>query len=66
MVQLSKKCRSKILLCHKCNFADTCSIMQVIALGAKQGDDIAVIADGPDEKAVINEMRGLFTEGAGI
>lgn len=66
IVSLAKGCRSKITLCYDCKFADSCSVLQLLSLGATRGCDVAVIADGQDEKDAINKIEELFSGGAGI
>lgn len=62
VVARARKHRSRIFLCHKCKFADTCSILEVLTLGAAENDELALIADGPDEKEAINNICELFME----
>ena len=66
VVQCAKKFQSKTLICHNCKSADSCSIVDVVSLGVSQDGDIAVIAEGPDEKQARREIVELFSEGAGI
>lgn len=66
IVTCARKYKSKTVVCHDCKFADSCSIVDLVSLGAGNGSDIAVIAQGPDEKQVIQEITELFKEGAGI
>ena len=66
VVELSKRYKSKIYLCHKCRFANTCSILQLLTLAATKDAEIAVIAEGPDEKEAINGITQVFINGAGI
>lgn len=66
IVKFGKRYQSKILLCHNCKFADTCSILEVLGLAAKKGSEIAVIIDGPDERKAAEDISGIFSDGAGI
>jgi phosphocarrier protein len=66
VVRLAKKYKSRITLCHKCKLADSCSILDVLALGATKDCQIALIAEGPDEKLAIREISEHFSDGAGI
>ncbi len=66
VVNLSKKFKSKIYICHKSKLADTYSILQVLTLAAVEGDELAIIAEGPDEKDAIAGIDQFFTNGAGI
>lgn len=60
VVASAKRYKSKIYLCHKCKFADSCSILEVLTLAATKNSDIAVIVEGPDEKEAIENICGLF------
>jgi phosphotransferase system HPr (HPr) family protein len=66
VVESAKKYKSKIYLCHRCKFADTCSILEVLTLAAAKDAEIAVIVDGPDEREAIEEISQSFSNGAGI
>lgn len=45
--------------------ADARSLLMLMGLGAKQGMDLAVEADGPDEAAALAAIRQLFAENFG-
>jgi phosphotransferase system HPr (HPr) family protein len=45
--------------------ADARSLLMLMGLGAKQGTDLAVEADGPDEAAALAAIRQLFAENFG-
>ncbi|MBI5788477.1 MAG: HPr family phosphocarrier protein [Candidatus Schekmanbacteria bacterium] len=62
VAELARKHKSKAYLCHKCKFANACSILEMVTLEATNGVNIAVIADGPDEKEVIENICKLFVE----
>lgn len=62
VVQTSKRHKSKIYICHKCKFADTCSVLEVLTLGAPKDAEVAVIAEGPDEKEALKNICELFKE----
>lgn len=66
VVNASKRYKSKILLCHKCKFADACSILELVSLAVTKSSEIAVVAEGPDEKEAVKEIGQLFIDGAGI
>lgn len=66
VVQTAKKYKSKIFLCRKCRFADSCSILEVLTLAATKGAEIAIFAEGPDEKEAVTGIRELFNDGGGI
>jgi len=66
IVGFAKKCKSKISLCYKCKFADSCSVLQLLSLGAPSNSDIAVIVQGQDEKEVVGKIGEIFSDGGGI
>ena len=45
--------------------ADARSLLMLMGLGAKQGMDLVVEADGPDEAAALAAIRRLFAENFG-
>ena len=66
IVKLSKKYRAEVILncpgdCENCRHADTCSIIQLLLLQAKPGDEVTITADGPDENEVIDEISRILT-----
>jgi phosphocarrier protein len=66
IVEFSKRCKSKITFCYDCKFADSCSILQLLSLGASRDAKMTVIAQGQDEKEVVERIGELFSDGAGI
>jgi phosphotransferase system HPr (HPr) family protein len=66
IVHLAKEWKAKIMMCCNNKSADSCSILELLALGASKGDEIAVIAQGPDEKEAIAKISELFESGGGI
>jgi len=66
VVGFAKKCKSKISLCYKCRFADSCSVLDLLSLGAPRDSQISVIAQGQDEKEVIDKIEEVFSGGSGI
>jgi phosphocarrier protein len=66
LVKFTRLYKSKITFCHNCKLADSCSILDVLALGATKGCQIAVIAEGPDEKEAVRDISGRFSDGGGI
>jgi phosphotransferase system HPr (HPr) family protein len=58
-------CRLR-LSCDGCHHADGCSVMQLLTLGAAQGTELEVQADGPDEDRVLKGLSDIFHDGAGI
>ncbi len=54
------------LACKGCPRADACSIIELMMLGAGNGTEIEVEADGSDEDEVLNSLYDLFEGGSGI
>ncbi len=52
--------------CGNCPKASACSILALITLGASEGTHIEIIAEGPDEAAVIKALEGVFEGGGGV
>ena len=52
--------------CRDCPNANACSIMELILLGAEQGTEIQITADGDDEEAVLISLTEIFNDGSGI
>lgn len=66
IVEKSRNFKSKVVFCKGCKYADSCSIIQLLVLGAAKDSKLRIIAVGEDEEKVIQELPGLFTDGAGI
>ena len=54
------------LSCEGCKFANACSIMQLLTLGASKGTKVEASAEGPDEEIVMKKLAVLLGDGAGI
>lgn len=52
--------------CDGCKYANACSIMQLLTLGATKGTKVEVNAEGPDGEAVLEKLTTLLGDGAGI
>ncbi len=52
--------------CGQCPKARACSILELIMLGAGEGSGIEIIAEGPDEHAVLAALEGIFEGGGGV
>jgi len=61
-VQTARKFSSKIMLRKAGKIADSKNILQVLALGVDMGDEVEVVAEGPDEDMAIEELAKLLTE----
>lgn len=57
---------SVLLRCRDCAKANACSILQLLTLGAEQGMDIEIEADGADEEAALHAVADVFEQGGGI
>ncbi|MBI5050917.1 MAG: HPr family phosphocarrier protein [Nitrospirae bacterium] len=66
LVQKNRDFKSRIMFCKDCKFADGCSILQLLLLEATKDSQLRIVAIGEDEERVIQELQGLFTDGAGI
>ena len=61
-VQTAKKFSSRIVVRKAGRSADSKNILQVLALGVDMGDEIEIVAEGPDEEQAIEELRKLLEE----
>jgi phosphocarrier protein len=61
-VQTARKFSSRIILRKAGKTADSKNILQVLALGVDMGDEVEVVAEGPDEEQAIEELAKLLTE----
>ncbi len=61
-VQTAKKFSSRIVVKKAGKSADSKNILQVLALGVDMGDEIELVAEGPDEEQAIEELRKLLLE----
>ena len=52
--------------CEGCPRANACSIMALLQLGAGVGTRLDVVAEGPDEDAVLAAVADVFWDGEGI
>lgn len=60
IVQIAGKFSSKILIEKGNKKINAKSIMGVLSLGVKIGDEILVVADGDDEKDAIEAIEGII------
>ena len=67
IVKLVKNHECKVSLsCEGCKYANACSIMQLLSLGATRGTRVEAKAEGPDEDVVMARLSELLGDGAGI
>lgn len=52
--------------CAGCPRANACSIFELLKLGATRGTALEIVAEGPDEEAVLRALIEVFDAGAGI
>ena len=62
LVQTAARFQSKIMLRAGDKTADARSILMVMGLQAKQGTDLVVVADGPDEQEALAALRQFAAE----
>ncbi|MEZ0345887.1 MAG: HPr family phosphocarrier protein [Infirmifilum sp.] len=61
-VQHAKNFASKIIIRKAGKSADSKNILQLLSLGIDMGDEIELIAEGPDEDKAIAELARLIQE----
>lgn len=66
IVQVARQFKSKVYLSRNSKLAASDSILDIFSLVGKRGDEIALIAEGEDEKEALNNIAVLFENGAGI
>ena len=67
VVKLAQNHESTVHIhCAGCPRANACSILELLRLGAGVGTRLQVVAQGPDEDAVVEAVSGVFREGGGI
>ncbi len=52
--------------CKDCPRANACSILELLLLGAENGTEIQITAEGNDEDTILNSLTEVFSEGGGI
>lgn len=60
MVQEASKFQSDIILKSKINEGNLKSIMSVMALGVKNGEEIVIVANGEDAKEAISSLEDVM------
>ena len=65
LVKTAARFQSRVTLSLGEKRADARSLLMLMGLGAKQGMDLVVEADGPDEEAALAAIRQLFAENFG-
>ncbi len=62
LAKIAKESESEITVHCKNKTADPKKIFSLLALSAKQGDEIRVTAEGKDEEAVCQKLKEYLTE----
>ena len=47
-----------------CPRANACSVLELLTLGATAGTSLEIVADGPNEEAVLRDLSDVFKQGA--
>jgi len=58
--KLAAKFKSKITLKGKGKIADAKSVLMVLTMGIRQGEQLTIIADGPDEVESIEVLKAFI------
>ena len=64
-VQKAASFISKIQLKTKGKTVDAKSILMIMSLGIEYGDQVTIVAEGPDARQAVNELRNLIDSGFG-
>lgn len=64
-VQKAAAFKSRVTVKAGDKSADAKSILQILSLGAKQGMEICITADGPDEAECVKTLSELIQSGFG-
>ena len=65
LVKESKKYASKIHLEKNGKTYDASSIMSILTMGAKNGDEITIVAEGSDEELAVDAIHTMFATNFG-
>lgn len=67
IAQAVQQCQSAVhLRCEGCPWANGCSIMEILKLGARHGTPLEVQVEGVDEENTLQTLAGLLDrDGAG-
>jgi len=65
LVKTITKFKSDVRIIKNDNEYNAKSIMGILSLGAKKGDELTFIAEGADEDHVIREVESLFASNFG-
>ena len=62
IAKIAKEAKSEIVVYCKGKSADPKKIFSLLALSAKQGDEIRIVIQGPDEEKVRSELEEYLTQ----
>jgi len=62
IAKIAKESQSVIIAYCKGKSADPKKIFSLLALSAKQGDEIRITIDGPDEEEVFSKLKEYLTQ----
>lgn len=62
IAKIAKESKSEITVCCKGKSADPKKIFSLLALSAKQGDEIRIKVEGPDEEEVRSKLEEYLTQ----
>lgn len=65
LVKETQKFDSKVMLEKNGRTFDAGSIMSILTMGAKSGDEITIIAEGDDETQALNAIHQMFATNFG-
>ncbi len=65
LVKETKKYDAKVKLEKNGRVFDASSIMSILTMGAKSGDEITIIADGSDERKALAAIHEMFATNFG-
>lgn len=63
LVKEASKFRADSMIVKNGNKYNCKSIMNILSMGAKKGDEVVIICDGPDEEKALNALVYLIEEG---
>ncbi len=59
----AKKYESKVTITNECGkSAEVTKLIRVMALGVKNGQNVTVTVEGPDEETTFEEVKAFFEE----
>jgi phosphotransferase system HPr (HPr) family protein len=66
LCKLVQQSGAKVTICHDCQEADSCSILQIMSLGLSENAEIEIVVEGASEDETIKKMSEFFEGGGGI